>query len=279
MRQFEFPSGSGQLRIPYFVMDVFADKQFHGSPTGVCLLYHEWPEQELLIKIAAENALPITAFILVTDKGYALRWCAPNMEIDLCGHATIGAAAVVSEFLGQKGEIIFDWSGGQIFGRKLDDFFEVDLPARPLEPYELTDQMVKALGGALPSETYASRDLVFIFPDAEAVRSLEPDFSTMVQIEYGDGVIVSAPGTDSDLVVRAFFPKQMTDEDPVCGSAHCNLIPYWSQKLGKKELVSHQLSQRQGYLRCRNKDDQVGVAGQIVMYSIGEIAVKDELLV
>ena len=273
MKKFDFPANAGSLRVPYFVMDVFANKQFHGSPTGVCLLYDQWPEQDLLIKMAAENALPITAFILVTDKGYALRWCAPNMEIDLCGHATVGAAAVVSEFLGQEGEIIFDWSGGQIYCRKLDDYFEVDLPARPVEPYELTDQMVQALGGAIPAETYASRDLVFIFPHADDVRDLKPDFATMLEIEYGDGVIVSAPGTDSDLVVRAFFPKQLTDEDPVCGSAHCNLVPYWSERLGKKELISHQLSERQGLLRCRDKGDQVGVAGQIVMYSIGEIAV------
>lgn len=267
-----FDSDTPGLRIPYFVTDVFTNTQFGGAPTGVCLLEGAWPDDSMLLNIADENALPETAFVLKRGDAYHIRWFAPNVEVDLCGHATVGAAAIMFEFVEPHADkLTFEWSQGQLTAYKRGDYVAIELPRRVVQPYALTDEMVAALGGAVPVETYASRDLVFVYESEEDVQNLRPDFHVMEKIEYGDGMIVTAKGNQSDFVVRAFFPKLATNEDPVCGSAHCNLIPYWSERLNKKELVSHQLSKRRGYLLCEDLDDRVMVAGESILYAIGEI--------
>lgn len=275
MEMYRFSPSVQGIHVPYFVLDTFTDKQFHGSPTGVCLLYDEWLDDYLLQSMAEENALPVTAFLLIKGECFSLRWFAPNTEIDLCGHATVGAASIVFDFLKkQETEIVFDSACGPLFARKFEQFVEVDLPRRVVKENALTRQMIDALGGMIPDESYASRDLVFVFSDEAEVRELTPNYQKMAEIEYGDGVIVTAKGSESDFVVRAFFPKLMTNEDPVCGSAHCNLVPYWSERLGKKELLSYQLSARGGRLLCKDKDDCISVAGQTVLYSISEIVIR-----
>ena len=167
---------------------------------------------------------------------------------------------------------------GTLTVTKRDGRYEMQLPVRVPEPAELTDEMVAALGGLVPKETYKSRDWFFLLESEEEVKALKPDFEAMRALDYGDGVIVTAPGSQSDFVTRAFFPKLPNDEDYVCGSAHSNLIPFWHSRLGKTEMISRQYSSRGATLYCTMGEDFIKVAGGVSFYSRGEVELPDELI-
>lgn len=256
----------------YFIVDAFAERVFTGGPAGVCVL-EQWPDDVTLQNIAAENNMPQTAFVVKNTDGYTLRWFAPNIEVDLCGHATMATAFVISNYVDPGIEQMkFITQSGLLNVLRKDDLYEIELPTRVPVASEVTDEIVEALG-IVPIETYKSRDWFLVLENEEQVRNVKPDFAKMAKLSYGDGVIITAEGKETDFVTRCFFPKLMTNEDPVCGSAHCNLIPYWAEKLNKTKMVSRQLSSRGATLYCGFAGDKVKVAGKVALYCEGRIFV------
>ncbi|SET21479.1 PhzF family phenazine biosynthesis protein [Paenibacillus sp. NFR01] len=255
----------------YYVVDAFAERLFTGNPAGVSIL-EQWLPEDLMQNIAAENNLSETAFAVKTGPhAYQLRWFTPAGEIDLCGHATLATAYVIANFYEAEVEqLTFETQSGILNVAKRGERYELDFPARMPERIELTEQMVEALG-VTPLEAYLSRDLMFVLESEEAVRNLAPDFAKLKQLPLGLGASVTAKSETVDFASRSFFPKLKVDEDPVCGSAHCNFIPYWADRLGRNGLVAHQLSKRGGTLYCRLEGDRVRIAGTAVLYSIAEL--------
>lgn len=256
----------------YFVVDAFSENLFGGNPAGVCVL--EAPiSAELMQQIAAENNLSETAFLLREEDHYQLRWFTPKSEIDLCGHATLGAAFIVHYFVDRSAEQMrFMTKSGMLYVRLQDDTYVLDFPARKPTRVPITQDMAAALQ-VEPQEAYLSRDLMLVLSDEEQVASLHPDFEKIAALEPGLGIIVTAKGKQYDFVSRCFFPKLGVPEDPVTGSAHCNLIPYWAERLNKQEMTAAQLSARGGILYCVDKGDRVEIGGKAVLYLQGELKV------
>lgn len=256
--------------INYYVVDAFTDQVFGGNPAGVCVLDREIDDGQMQ-KIAAENNLSETAFVHQSSEGYHLRWFTPKAEIDLCGHATLGTAFVILSFVEpQRDQVSFSTLSGTLTVTKKGDRFEMDFPSRPLKPIHITDTMVQSLG-VRPLEAYLSRDYFFVLEDEETVRTLSPDFQSMNQLNDGLGVIVTSHSPDVDFVSRYFCPELGVPEDPVTGSSHCNLIPFWSQRLEKKEMTARQLSARGGTLYCTDHGERVTIGGKASLYLRGEI--------
>ena len=260
--------------LPYYIVNAFADGPFTGNPAGVCVLREPLPEG-LMQRIAAQNNLPETAFVLPAGEGYAIRWFTPRYEIDLCGHATLASAFVVSAFLtpGAR-QVRFTSASGPLTADCADGVITLDFPSRPAPPVAAPAALAGALG-AVPLETYLGRDLVAVLPDEESVRGLRPDFAALARLPVGDGVIATAPGRDCDFVSRCFYPKSGVDEDPVTGSAHCNLIPYWAARLGKTALLARQLSARGGALSCALAGKRVRIGGRAALYLTGALTVSE----
>ena len=257
----------------YYIVDAFADKIFTGNPAGVCLL-DEWLKDESMQNIAMENNLAETAFIVKRENHYDLRWFTPNIEIDLCGHATLASAFVVTNFL-DKGisEMDFHTKSGVLSVKKSNDFFELDFPSRMPERIEVTPLMEHAIGVSV-LEAHMSRDTLLLIENEEKLNGLQPDFSLIADLPDCLGVIVTAKGDSADFVSRFFAPNAGVPEDPVTGSAHSTLIPFWAQRLNKDKMVAKQLSKRGGTLYCQNCGDRVKMAGQAVLYLQGEINVQ-----
>ncbi len=257
------------MKIPMFQVDAFTDRVFGGNPAAVCLLAG-WLPDPVLQNIAAENNLSETAFLVEQADGYALRWFTPKAEIDLAGHPTLAAAHTVFEILKPGGErVLFHSPSGLLTVVKEGRFLSMDFPSRPGQPCGAPAELVQGLG-AEPREVLLARDHLAVFDTQEQVRALEPDFSVLAGLE-SMAVIVTAPGSDRDFVSRFFAPKVGIAEDPVTGSAHCTLVPYWSARLGKKELAARQVSERGGELKCRDRGDRVTLAGQAALYLEGYI--------
>ncbi|MHB1315047.1 MAG: PhzF family phenazine biosynthesis protein [Christensenellales bacterium] len=257
----------------YYVVDAFAKRVFSGNPAGVCIV--DMPLQARTMQnIAAENNLSETAFVQKRDDGaYNLRWFTPKAEIDLCGHATLGTAFVVSKFLDSSAQIMsFHTKSGVLAVRREGSMFEMDFPSRPPKAVQLGDDIDKALGVS-PVETYASRDLLLVLENETQVNNLAPDFESLKAVREGLGVIVTAKGDKVDFVSRCFYPKLGINEDPVTGSAHCHLIPFWAQRLHKSSMVAKQLSRRGGTVYCKLAGDRVIIGGTAVLYSCGEIEI------
>lgn len=256
----------------YYVVDAFAEKIFEGNPAGVCIM-DEWLPEKMMENIAIENNLSETAFA-VKEKdrdSYHLRWFTPGGEIDLCGHATIATAYIITNFYDKElKKIRFQTKSGELIVSKKNDLYELDFPSIKLNEYDLTKQMVEALG-IKPVETFLGRDLVFVLEKEEDVLNLSPDFTKLAQFPEGLAVIVTAKGNEVDFVSRAFWPKLNVNEDPVCGSAHCSLIPLWAKRLGKNEMIARQLSKRGGTLYCKYDDVRVKISGSAVLYSIADL--------
>jgi PhzF family phenazine biosynthesis protein len=254
----------------YFVVDAFADKLFRGNPAGVCLL-EEWLDSETMQKIAAENNLAETAFLVKRADYYDLRWFTPEAEVDLCGHATLASAFVIRNFVDKThGTLCFNTKSGLLKVIKKEDLFEMDFPARKPIPTKVTTQIAKAMG--LPVlEAFAARDLLLLVENEQLIRSCAPDFALLKQIEGYLGIILTAKGDNVDFVSRFFAPAIGIPEDPVTGSAHSTLIPFWSQRLGKDKMIAQQLSKRGGTLFCENCGERVKIAGKAVLYLQGEI--------
>jgi PhzF family phenazine biosynthesis protein len=258
--------------IPYFEVDAFAGKLFRGNPAGVCPL-QKWLEDGLMQNIAAENNLAETAFFVPRGDDYDLRWFTPTVEVDLCGHATLAAAFVLfSELALRKDTIRFHSRSGPLTVSRSGDILTLDFPSRPPRPCPSPKALVDGLG-AKPIEISKARDYFAVFNNEQEIRSLRPDFGLLGTLD--EKVIVTAPGSDCDFVSRFFAPTAGIDEDPVTGSAHCTLIPYWSQRLGKTRLFARQLSKRGGELFCEQAGDRVRIGGNAVLYLRGEIELKD----
>ena len=258
----------------YFVVDAFANNIFEGNPAGVCIL-KEWISSEIMQQIAAENNLSETAFVCKMDKEneYGLKWFTPKAEIDLCGHATLATAYVVSNFLDKDAkEMRFHTMSGILEVIRKDNLYEMDFPSRYPESIEYIKGIEDILG-VRPVETGLSRDLFLLLEDEEQVKNIEPDFSKMLKLEEGLGVIVTAPSKDVDFVSRCFFPKLGVDEDPVTGSAHSSLIPFWSKRLNKTDMLAKQLSKRGGSLYCTYAGARVKISGKAVLYMKGDILI------
>lgn len=262
------------MKLPYFEIAAFTRKPFGGNPAGVCLL-ERWLPEPLLQSIAAENNLAETAFVVPRNGAYELRWFTPVAEIDLCGHATLGSGHVLVNHRGVRDETLRFHSphAGELGVTRDGDRLVLDFPVRPVKRCDIADEFVAALG-AKPQELYEARDYFAVFGSADEVRAIAPDFARLKQLPNG-GVIVTAPGDDCDFVSRFFVPKHGLDEDQVTGSAHCNLIPFWAERLGKTQMFARQLSPRGGELFCELRGDRVGIGGHAVTYLTGEIEVPD----
>lgn len=256
----------------YYVVDAFAQHVFEGNPAGVCIL-ENWLPDEAMQNISTENNLSETAFAVKEGEDYRLRWFTPAAEIELCGHATLATAYVLAQFYEPDAEqFTFHTLGGILTVLRKGTLYEMDFPSRLPEPFILTHDMIEALG-VKPVETYLSRDLMFVLENEDQVRKLTPDFSKLKQLPDGLGVSVTAKGTTFDFVSRSFFPKLNVNEDPVCGSAHCNFIPFWAERLGKNKLVARQLSKRGGTLYCLLEGDRVKISGTAVLYAEAELKI------
>lgn len=253
----------------YFQVDAFTHHLFSGNPAGVCLLA-AWPEDGLLQRMAAEHNLSETAFLVPDREGYHLRWFTPAVEVDLCGHATLASAHIVFTVLKPTDNaVIFTTRSGSLTVRRSGELMVMDFPARPATPIACPSGLAEALGKA-PREVLKSRDLLCIFETEDEVRALQPRMDLLAR-QDALGIIASAPGQSADIVSRFFAPKAGIPEDPVTGSAHCTLIPYWSNKLGKKELIANQASVRGGDIYCTDRGDRVLLAGYAMTYMEGTI--------
>jgi len=257
----------------YYVVDAFADRLFKGNQAGVCLL-EEWLDDEVLQNIAAENNLSETAFVVKRKNDYDLRWFTPEVEMDLCGHATLASAFIVSNFIDENTPVIrFETKSGVLTVRKTEDLYEMDFPARKPKQIEITPQMETAIGVSI-IEAHLSRDLLFLVDNEQQVKSLTPNFELLKQIPDCFAVIVTAKGNAVDFVSRFFAPCAGVPEDPVTGSAHSTLIPFWAERLHKNKMVAMQLSKRGGTLFCENCGNRVKISGKAALYLQGEIMVQ-----
>ena len=255
-----------------YVVDAFTDKVFAGNPAAICVL-DSWLDDELMMKITIENNLSETAFCVKKGKNYHLRWFTPGGEIDLCGHATLATAYTLFRFYEPElTEVHFDTLSGELIVVRNGELLEMDFPAYELKPVDVTDAMTDTIG-AKPIAAYMGRDLLCIMESEDEVRNCNPDMAKVMQL---DGLLlhVSAKGRDFDSVSRSFAPKCNVVEDPVCGSGHCHIVPYWADKLGKSELVAYQASRRGGVLYARMNGDRVVLAGKAALYAESEIHVE-----
>jgi PhzF family phenazine biosynthesis protein len=263
------------MRFPIVQVDAFAARRFGGNPAAVVLL-ERWLPDDVLRSIAAENNLPQTAFVLADP--IPLRWFAPTMEIDLCGHATLATGHVLfgreraTDGAADGGTLRFATRSGTLSVTRRGDLLELDLPARPAEREEVTDELAAALG-ARPREAWRARDLLAVFDTADQVRALSPDFARVLALD-AFAVCATAPGDGgADFVSRFFVPKAGVPEDPATGSSHCTLVPYWAARLGRTRLTARQLSPRVGEFTCELRGERVGIAGRTVEFLRGEIEV------
>ena len=254
-----------------YIVDAFTDKVFHGNQAAVCVL-EKWLPEERMMDITRENNFSETAFTVKEGEKYHLRWFTPGGEIDLCGHATLATAFVLLNYYEKGvGQVVFDTLSGDLIVNRRGELFEMEFPAYALRSVPVTDAMEEALG-IRPVEAYMARDLLCVLDDEQAVRQLKPDLEKIREI---DGLLlhVTARGREEDCVSRSFAPKLSVAEDPVCGSGHCHIIPYWAEVLGKDELVAYQASRRGGTLYCRREGDKIFMAGKAVLYAIDELFV------
>jgi PhzF family phenazine biosynthesis protein len=255
-----------------FWIDAFTDRPFTGNPAGVVPL-ERWPDEAVMQLIAFENGLAETAFFVRTSPDrFHLRWFSPTLEVDLCGHATLAAAYVIFTEIGATGDILtFDTRSGPLLVERLaDGRLELDFPSRPAQPVPVSPALVRALG-ATPESVAQSRDTLCVFPREEDVRALRPDFAAVAALDTF-GIIATAPGNDCHFVSRFFVPRAGVNEDPVTGSAHCTLTPYWARRLGRTQLHARQVSARGGELWCELSGARVKIAGNAVLYLKGVIA-------
>jgi PhzF family phenazine biosynthesis protein len=257
------------VRLLLYQIDAFTGRLFAGNPAAVCPL-DEWLDASIMQAIAAENNLSETAFFVRRADGYDLRWFTPEIEVDLCGHATLASAFVVFGFLDPAAQTVrFETRSGELTVRREGGLLVMDLPTRPPEPCAPDPALAAALGKA-PLELWQTRDYLAVYESEEDVRSLAPDMKALAAVGHF-AVCVTAPGRQADFVSRFFAPASGVPEDPVTGSAHCALTPYWSRRLGKKDLHAIQVSARGGELFCHDDGDRVRIAGQAVKYLEGFI--------
>lgn len=261
---------SSRVRVPYYQVDAFTTRVFGGNPAGVCPL-EAWLPDDVLKEIAAENNLSETAYFVRRDGGYDLRWFTPTVEVDLCGHATLAAAFVLFNELGFQGETVrFYTRIGELGASREDGRIVLDFPSWPGRRCDRVPALLADAIGWMPRELFKTRDFLAVFSTEEEVLNLTPDPAALARLDCL-GVICTAPGTDCDFVSRFFAPGAGVPEDPVTGSAHSTLVPYWSERLGKTKLFARQLSRRRGELFCEMRGDRVGIGGHAVLYSRAQL--------
>jgi PhzF family phenazine biosynthesis protein len=259
--------------VPIFQVDAFTSGPFTGNPAAVCVL-SEWLTDDLMQKIAMENNLAETAFIVQQDTDYLIRWFTPVTEVDLCGHATLASSFVVMNILQpERHEVIFHTGKmGDLIVRKKGELLELDFPTDTLRKCDLPDLIIESLDKE-PVECFMGRsDYLLLYRSEAEITNLRPDFRKLAKAD-GRGIIVTAPGSDVDFVSRFFAPQAGIDEDPVTGSAHTTLTPFWSARLGKTSMKARQLSARGGYLECTLNNDRTLISGRADLFLKGEILV------
>lgn len=259
---------SAMMKIPLYVIDAFTSRVFGGNPAAVCPL-DEWLPADVMQKIGMENNLSETAFFVREGDRYRLRWFTPAIEIDLCGHATLASAFVIFNYLDTKADsITFDSLSGELRVAREGERITLDFPAFRAEPADAPAELLAGLK-AEPRETLRSPlGYLAVFDSEDDVRNLKPDFAALARLD-ALGVIATARGRNSDCASRFFAPRVGIPEDPVTGGAHCTLTPYWSEKLGKREIHALQVSARGGELFCTEAGDRVKISGHAVRYSEG----------
>ncbi len=261
------------MRLPIFQIDAFADRPFAGNPAAVVIL-QEWLAVPLLQAIAAENNLAETAFLVREPAGWRIRWFTPELEMDLCGHATLASAFVLFEELQEPGErVLFNSVSGPLSVERRGEALVLDFPSRPPVPCEAPKGLFEALGVG-PRAVAKARDHFLVMASEIEVAALRPDFAALERVD-SFGVIVTAPGDAVDFVSRFFTPAAGIPEDPVTGSAHCTLIPYWAERLGQTRLSARQISRRGGALDCELCGDRVRIGGRAVKVLQGEFLLPD----
>ncbi|MGI8960618.1 MAG: PhzF family phenazine biosynthesis protein [Bryobacteraceae bacterium] len=259
------------MHIPIFQVDAFSSAVFSGNPAAVCPL-EAWLPDETLQAIAAENNLAETAFFVRTGDRFHLRWFTPVCEVELCGHATLASAHVLFQELNQLGDTLrFDTQSGELTVKRNGDRLMMDFPSRPPGKVDVHPELIGALGAA-PAEILGAGDYLVRYNSADQVRSLAPDIEALKRVDRF-AVIVTAAGTDCDFVSRFFAPSRGIPEDPVTGSAHCTLIPYWANQLGRTALHARQISARGGELFCKLFGDRVEIAGNTALFLKGHIRI------
>jgi len=260
------------VRLPFLQLDAFTSEPFRGNPAGVVPL-ESWLDDRTMQSIAAEANMAETAFFVREPDGWRIRWFTPTVEMDLCGHATLASAAVAFErFEPSASSITFASRSGPLTVTRDGDKLSLDFPSRPAKRCDPPAGLAESLGGAMPSETWASGDLLAVFDHEDQVRAITPRFALIRELPMR-GVIATAPGSDVDFVSRFFAPAVGVDEDPATGSTHTTLIPYWSQRLGRKSLRARQLSARGGELWLEDRGERVKISGNVVPYLEGMITV------
>ncbi|HQG30523.1 MAG TPA: PhzF family phenazine biosynthesis protein [Deltaproteobacteria bacterium] len=257
------------METPIYQVDAFTSTVFSGNPAAVCPL-GEWLPDEVMQAIARENNLSETAFFVPEGDSYKIRWFTPEAEVDLCGHATLASAYVILKLLETSRTQVQFFSRSGLLTVSLEaDLLAMNFPSQLPRPCEIPPMLVSGLGME-PSEILCSEDYFAVYESEDDIKRLEPDMNALCSIGMR-GVIVTAPGRDADFVSRFFAPRLGIPEDPVTGSAHCALIPYWSRRLDKKELHARQISRRGGELFCRDLGDRVEISGCAALYMSGTI--------
>jgi PhzF family phenazine biosynthesis protein len=261
------------MKIPIYQVDAFTSQRFCGNPAAVCLL-NDWPDDRHLQDIATENNLSETAFLVPNQDGYDLRWFTPLTEVALCGHATLASAYILFELLDWPAATICFQTrqSGKLLVTRKDGLLEMDFPARPPYPRKTPANLLEALGIEWANVLGSEEDLLVVLRQEKDVKAVIPEFGRLAQIDCR-GIIVTATSEECDFVSRFFGPRVGVDEDPVTGSAHCVLAPYWANRLGKLRLFARQVSKRGGELFCEYKNERVTIAGKAVLYLEGSITI------
>lgn len=252
-----------------YIVDAFTEKVFAGNPAAVCVM-DAWLDDRTMQNIAIENNLSETAFAVKEGDAYHLRWFTPGGEVELCGHATLATAYVITRFVEpERNTVAFDTLSGRLTVEKQGDLLMMDFPSFSLQPVPITEQMTAALG-VKPVAAYYGADTVCVLENEEQVRNVHPNQELIRQI---DGVClhITAPGREYDCVTRSFAPKCNVAEDPVCGRGHCHVIPYWAEKTGKTEFTAYQASARGGVLYCSYTGKRTLLRGKAALFAVAEI--------
>ncbi|NOQ26071.1 MAG: PhzF family phenazine biosynthesis isomerase [Bacteroidales bacterium] len=258
------------MTIPLYQVDAFSDHIFGGNQAAVCPLNY-WIDTEIMQNIAMENNLSETAFFVPKDDYFEIRWFTPKVEINLAGHPTLATAWVIFNELNYTKDVIKFVSplSGDLIVEKKNDLITMDFPAYKTEPIPITGEIIEGLG-LEPLKVLKSRDLLIVYKDQTEIESINPDFGLLEKLETF-GIIITAPGDNCDFVSRFFAPRAGINEDPVTGSAHTILIPYWAEKLKKDKLSAIQVSERKGHLSCEYHGERVKIAGKAKLFMKGEI--------
>ncbi len=256
------------MKLPYYQLNAFVGNGFKGNPAGVCLI-EQWPENQIMQEIAFENNLSETAFVLKNGNSYEIRWFTPAVEVDLCGHATLASAYVLMNYIDKKTDsLIFQSKSGELKVEKDESFLTMNFPADTINQVPLP-VILKDAFHLVPKAVYKGKtDYMLVLESEEQLRKCKPEFNLLMKSDCR-GIIATASGKSVDFVSRFFAPQSGIYEDPVTGSAHTTLVPYWSEKLGKKRLIAQQLSERGGEIFCFDYGQKIGISGRCILYIEG----------